>query len=300
MTEAAGLAIEEKPVTATSDHALTMSERIRQYIVEYPNMKAKGICQALHIEYRKHGSLARKIMFQERHRYRSLAHVWDVTRGLGPRPDLCLHRTVFESRGVPGWLADLVMSKGGEFDWRRVEAGNLVYYLREFPHFGQVRLFPKSGKLLVYARGELTQERLVKFEAIVTSLCREMAGGILDRSQHGKLQIFLERLLAFGASQHVAIPISGMKMVRRFKARLPDRGVVVRKDNSHPSCLEFEFNVPTPVTELAEAIEKQSVVLAGFTQQIELHLSALQGINDAVKALTTAANDLKNAVKSSG
>ncbi len=299
MTEPAGSALKEQAVTANSDPALTMSERIRRYSVQYPNMKAKGICQALHIEYRKHGSLARKVMFQERHRYRSQARVWDVARGPDPGLYLSSHRTVFQSECVPAWLVDLVVSKGGEFGWRRVRAANLVYYLREFPHFAQVRLFPKSGKLLVYGRGELSQERLVKFKTIVTSLCREMAGGIFDGWQQGPLQVFLESLLGFGASQHVAVPIPGMKMVRRFKARLPDRGIVVRKDNSHPSCLEFEINVPTPVTELAGAIEKQSMVLTGFTQQIELHLSVMQGINDAVKALTTASNDLKNAVRSS-
>jgi len=106
--------------------------------------------------------------------------------------------------------------------------------------------------------------------------------------------------LAFGASLHVAVQIPGMKAVRRFKARVPDRGVVVRKDNSHPNCLEFEFNVPTLVRDLAAVIDKQSAVLKDFTQQIEVHLSVLRGINEAVNHLTEATNDFKNVVKSSG
>jgi len=259
-------------------------------------MKARAICHALCIDYEKHGSLARKVLFQERRRYLSRAGVWDVTRCLNPS----LHHVVFESRDcAPGWLVELVVSQGSEFGWRMVKAGNLVYYPREIPHFAQIRLFPKSGKLLVYTRGEQSQDRLMKLKGIMTCLCRYMAGGVLDGCKEGDLQVFLERLFAFGASQHVAVQIPGMKTVRRFKAVLSDRGVVVRKDNSHPNCLEFEFNVPTPVRDLAAVIEKQSMVLTGFTQQIEVHLSVLRGINEAVNRLTEATNDFKNVVKSS-
>jgi hypothetical protein len=131
-------------------------------------------------------------------------------------------------------------------------------------------------------------------KGVVTSLCRDLAQGDLDGWKEGELQHFLERLFDFGASQHVAVQIPGMKSVRRFKARISDRGVVVRKDNSHPNSLEFEFNVPTPVRNLAAHIEKQTFVLTGFTQQIETHLSVLRGINHAVNGLTRATKDFKN------
>jgi hypothetical protein len=168
---------QESAVTANSDPAVTMSERIRQYVLEYPNMKAKGICQALGIDYRKHGSLARKVLSQERWRDRCEAGVWDVTRCLNPS----LHRVVFQSGDcAPSWLVELVVSQGGGFGWRMVKAGNLVYYLREIPHFAQIRLFPKSGKLLIYTRGEQSQDRLMKLKGIMTCLCRDMAGGVLD------------------------------------------------------------------------------------------------------------------------
>jgi len=278
------------PVTANSDPTVTMSERIRQYALEYPNMKAKAICHALCIDYEKHGSLARKVLFQEHRRYPSEAGVWGVTRCLNPS----LHHVVFESSDcAPQWLVELVVSQGSVFGWRMVKAGNLVYYLREIQHFAQIRLFPKSRKLLLYGRGEQS------LKEVLTSLFRYMAGEVLDGWKEGELQLFIERLFAFGASQHVAVQIPGVKMVGRFKARLPDTGVVVQKDNSHPNCLEFEFNVPTPVRDLAAHIEKQSAVLTDFTQQIKVHLSVLQSINKAVNRFTEAINDFKNVVKSS-
>jgi hypothetical protein len=179
-----------------------------------------------------------------------------------------------------------------------VRASNLVYYLREIQHFGQVRLFPKSARLLLYLDGEQSQDRLMVLKAVMKSLCRDLHSGRLDEWKEVELQVFVERLFAFGASQHVAVQIPGMKAVRRFKARIPDRGVVVRKDNSHPNCMEFEFNVPTPVKALAAHIEKQTSVLTGFTQQIQTHLSVLRGINEAVNGLTQATNDLENVLKS--
>jgi hypothetical protein len=118
--------------------------------------------------------------------------------------------------------------------------------------------------------------------AIMADLSNVMAGGQLSENQRLEWNLFLDRLFKVGrTSYHQTIFIPGMKNVQPFRVKIPDRGVTVLKDNSHPDRLEFIFSAPTGLQAFTET-------QAEFAQNLALHLEVLQGLREGVKGWADA------------
>jgi len=221
---------------------------------------------------------------------------WTRTKIYGqlPKPLLAAHRVEWELEKPLDMITLSILSvEAGKCrpklsDPRPVDRWYVIpnrNNMREFHNeFVTVRVFPKSGTVRILAGQEMDFETLRRHVKIAF-----LKGGLDSDTAEMKSRLLVP------AEKHRTFkvgPVTPFK-IDYYKDPL---GLTIKADGSHPEHIETVEGWPSWVKPLIESQGRQTEAITALTEQIELHLEVMKGINEAVKDLRVSTDLLRESL----
>lgn len=273
-------------------------KRIRGFLYNFPNAKAKAIARTLGLDY----SYYKRLLWTECSNFRKWMKA--EVQGRLPKPLLSSHRVEWESERPFDMPSLLVV--GREAGKRRPRVRNPKpvgeWYVipnrnrqREYhDEHVTIRIFPKSGTCRVLPGHPMDFRDLkiyVQNALFKTGLdlrrCEEISETLIPVDRHRTFRVG---------------PVTPFK-IDFYKESL---GISLKADGSHPEHIEVREEWPSWIKPQLAALEKQTEAITDLTEQIKLHLGVMKGIRDvaeeqkkSTKKLTEAIDKFRGVVETS-
>ncbi len=262
------------------DPAVPLAGKLRGFYVgfvrEHPDSRLpspKDTCRILKIEYAKHARHVRNIRLQVE-RNKAQTDVWIGTGRLE-------HRREYGPVDAPKWIVGraLEAAREGRNGWKLVSsgAGGRVPYCRHDFGCGSVRIYVKSGRMIAYEGAMVRDTEGVR--RAVTGVLSHL-GPSLTATRAEELGASLDDLFDAKTSHIPVGPIPGFgSLPANFKARIPELGLTVRRDGSHPRFLEFEVRNASGQAQAVRELKKTFELLAGRLDAVDTAVRSLADLS---------------------
>ena len=270
-----------------SQNPLRVTRRIRNFLWRFPKAMPKEVCRILDLDYKRYHNM----VSVEKSRLKKFLAAKKKGRGLGPLE----HRVEW---GTEKRLAPVVVG-AVEFEalrrkptraqkkpfgeWYVIPNRNRMLFYRD--DFVSIRVFPKSGTCRVLTSKPMDWPQL--------KICVENAffKAGLDLKDCEALS---EQLAPSSRTRVFKVgPVTPFK-IDFYK---PSLGITIKANGSHPEHIEVPEDWPTWIKPQLNAIAAQTDAITKLTEQINLHLAVMKGINKSTKSSAKATENLVEATK---
>lgn len=270
-----------------SNNALRVTQRIRKFLWRFPKAMPKEVCRILNLDYKRYHNM----ISVEKSRLKKFLAAKKKGHVLGPLEhrvewgtEKCLAPAVvgaveFEAlRRKPG--RDEKKPFG---EWYVIPNRNRMLFYRD--DFVSIRVFPKSGTCRVLP--------VKPMDWVQVKICVENAffkAGLDLRD----CEALSEQLAPSSRSRVFKVgPVTPFKV----KFYEPSLGITIKADGSHPEHIEVDENWPTWIKPQLKAIAKQTEAITKLTEQMNLHLGVMKGINKSTRSSAKATANLVKATE---
>ena len=296
----------------------TFAQAIRRYYEKYPEAggaaAAEEVCKQLHMPCdEKKKTYARVLKNRGKATITAGKSDRSAARGGVVTDVVGFHRVTFGPVEVPGWLAAGIVEAAGRPEevechgWRRAggrSKNGMLHCLIPGTEFRMV-FYPSTGKLTVYAGdGELDREKREELRVAVVGNLASVVQPVVCASSDppslaenlrkvfGGLEGFVDGVLLAPDSRgyHMTWFREDFKDIGPFKMVWKDRGLAVRKDGSHPTCLEVEVS-PTGMTDLRQrmlGLEKTLPEVVADAVERSVGEAVARGVGDALQTFSAS------------